>query len=245
VAQRQHKLYTKMSSWFHLLTPPAEYAEEVEIYLPLLKRPGFPKRPTLLELGSGGGNNASHLKRHFRMTLSDLSREMLAVSRTLNPECEHVQGDMRTLRLGRTFDAVFVHDAVEYMTTEIDLRAAMETAFLHCKPGGIALFTPDHMKETFKPSTDHGGSDDGMRGLRYPEWTYDPDPADTVCTVEFACLLRDERGKIRVEHERHLFGLFPERTWMRLLHQVGFQSRALTDRYGRRLFLAVRPKPEP
>ena len=36
------------------------------------------------------------------MTLVDLSEEMLAVSRELNPECEHLQGDMRTLRLGRT-----------------------------------------------------------------------------------------------------------------------------------------------
>ena len=32
------------------------------------------------------------------------------MSRSINPECEHVQGDMRTLRLGREFDAVFVHD---------------------------------------------------------------------------------------------------------------------------------------
>jgi hypothetical protein len=40
------------------------------------------------------------------MTLVDLSEEMLVVSRQLNPECQHHQGDMRTVRLGRTFDAV-------------------------------------------------------------------------------------------------------------------------------------------
>ena len=72
---------------------------------------------TLLELGSGGGNNASHLKHRFECTLTDLSPEMLALSRTLNPECEHIEGDMRTLRLERTFDAVFVHDAIAYITT--------------------------------------------------------------------------------------------------------------------------------
>ena len=64
---------------------------------------------------SGGGNNAWHLRRHFTMTLVDRSEEMLAVSRRLNPGCEHVAGDMRDVRLGRTFDAVFVHDAVAYM----------------------------------------------------------------------------------------------------------------------------------
>ena len=79
----------------------------------------------VLELGSGGGNNAVHLKAGFDLTLVDLSAEMVAVSQPLNPECDHVVGDMRTVRLGRTFDAVFVHDAVAYMLTEDDLRAAM------------------------------------------------------------------------------------------------------------------------
>jgi len=35
------------------------------------------------------------------MTLTDLSPQMLTMSRELNPECAHVQGDIRTLRLGR------------------------------------------------------------------------------------------------------------------------------------------------
>lgn len=89
---------------------------------------------------------------------------MLAVSAALNPDCEHRQGDMRTVRIGRTFDAVFVHDAVMYMTTERDLRAAIETAFVHCRPGGAALFAPDCVCETFVSETEHGGHDgDGPR----------------------------------------------------------------------------------
>ncbi len=35
---------------------------------------------------------------------------------------------MRRLRLGRAFDAVFDHDAVDYTTTADDLRQAIETA---------------------------------------------------------------------------------------------------------------------
>ena len=99
------------------------------------------------------------MKAHFRPTLVDASPGMLAVSRALNPECEHLEGDMRTVRLGRTFDRVFVHDAITYMTTEADLRAVLETAYVHCRPGGAALFAPDHLKENFAPSTDCGGHD--------------------------------------------------------------------------------------
>ena len=77
---------------------------------------------------------------------------MLELSRGLNPGCEHLLGDMRTLRLGRTFDAVLIHDAVMYMTSEADLRAALETAFVHLRPGGAAVVAPDCVRETFRPS---------------------------------------------------------------------------------------------
>src|SRR5437879_13038507 len=101
------------------------------------------------------------------MTLVDVSPQMLAVSRALNPECDHLQGDIRTLRLGRTFDAVFVHDAVCHMTTESDLRALIQTAFVHCRPGGIALFVADELRETFVPRTDHTAEHSENRSLRY------------------------------------------------------------------------------
>jgi hypothetical protein len=87
---------------------------------------------------------------------------------------------MRTIRLERQFDAVFIHDAVDYTTAEHDLRDALATAFAHCRPGGVAVLVPDCTAETFRPAGDHGGSDaaDG-RGVRHLEWTWDPDLADT------------------------------------------------------------------
>ena len=151
----------------------------------------------MLELGSGGGNNAFHLKSEFEMTLVDLSADMLAISSELNPECEHLQADMRTLRLGRTFDAVFVHDAIEYMTSEDDLRQAVDTAYQHCRVGGVAVFVPDDIAENFEPATEHGGHDapDG-RGARYLEWSTDPDPSDTRTRTDFAFLLRTADGSV-------------------------------------------------
>jgi hypothetical protein len=46
--------------------------------------------PRTLELGSGG-SPASHFKPHFQLTLSDISPEMLAMSRQVNWR-EHVPG---------------------------------------------------------------------------------------------------------------------------------------------------------
>ena len=221
------KLYEELASWWPLLSAPADYEEEAAFYGKTLAAACERPPRTLLELGSGGGNNASHLKARFEMVLVDPSTGMLAVSRVLNPECEHVQGDMRTVRLGRQFDGVFVHDAVCYMTTEADLRMAIETAFVHCQPGGAALFAPDFVRENFRLSTDCGGHDNQTHGLRYLEWTWDPDPADTTYVVDYAYLLRTPDGATRVEHDRHVEGLFGREEWLRLLSEAGFQARAV------------------
>ena len=100
-------------------------------------------------------------------------------------------------------------------------------AFAHCRPGGAALFAPDHVRETFRPSTDHGGHDGDARALRYLEWTWDPDPNDTTYRVEYAYLLRERDGSVRVEHDRHIEGLFARRDWLRLLSAAGFSPRVL------------------
>jgi hypothetical protein len=134
---------------------------------------------------------------------------------------------MRRVRLGRQFDAIFVHDAVCYMTTEADLRQAIETAFVHCRPGGVALFAPDFVRETFRLVTDHGGSDGGGRGLRYLEWMWDPDPSDSTYLVDYAYLLRNSDGAVQVEHDRHVEGLFSRADWLRLLSGTGFQPQAV------------------
>ena len=230
------RLYHELADWWPLMSAPEDYEEEASIYAGLLADACDGAVGTLLELGSGGGNNALFMKSRFRqLTLTDLSPEMLDVSRRLNPECEHVAGDMRTLRLGRQFDAVFVHDAVCYMTTERDLRQAVETARVHCRPGGAVLFAPDFVRETFRPSVGDGGHDEpaeaggagAPRGLRYLEWTWDPDPDDSTYVTDYAYLLRERDGSVRAVHDRHVEGLFPRAVWQRVLDEGGFEIRTV------------------
>ena len=178
-------LYRDLVSWYRLVDPPADHLDEATSYQVALERGASMRPETLLDLGCGGGHNAMHLKRRFQCTLTDLSEPMLGLSLELNPECEHLQGDMRTLRLGRSFDVVLVHDAVMYMTTEADLLAAAHTAFEHTRPGGAALFAPDVFSDTFVTSTEHLSEDEGDRSLRGLIYSWDPDPADHTYRSEF------------------------------------------------------------
>jgi SAM-dependent methyltransferase len=205
---------------------PEEYADEAAVYRALLVEHAQGVVREVLELGSGGGNNASHLKASFELTLVDRSPQMLEVSRRLNPECEHVEGDMRSVRLERAFDAVFVHDAVAYLTTEDDLRAMFETAAVHCRPGGCALVVPDAVRETFRPFTDHGGHDGEGRALRDLEWTWDPDPSDDVVFMDLTYVLH-EGDAVDVVHDRHVCGLFARDVWLRRFEEAGFDAKRI------------------
>jgi SAM-dependent methyltransferase len=227
VGREEPLLYTRLAGWWPLLSAPEEYAEEAATYSRLLRDGAKGAVRSVLELGSGGGNNASYLKKRFEMTLVDVSEDMLEVSRRLNPECEHVQGDMRSIRLSRKFDAIFVHDAIAYITTIEDLEAVFTTAGLHLREGGVALFCPDHVRDTFEEMTGHGGLNEGRRGLRYLEWTWDPDPTDTQHLVDYAYLLRDENGRTEVIYDRHVCGLFAEARWIEALHESGFEARSV------------------
>jgi SAM-dependent methyltransferase len=226
------KLYAELATWWPLLSPVGEYVEEAEFYAAALVEAGDSTHRSLLELGSGGGHNAFHMKARFaEVTLVDLSPGMLERSRALNPECTHELGDMRTVRLGKLFDAVFVHDAICYMTTLDDLELAMKTAFEHLRPGGIALFAPDVLRETFRVGTDTGGVDASAaatsRGIRYLGWTWDPDPSDSTYVVDYVYLLREDGGELRVEHDRHIEGVFSRNEWLGTLRRVGFTAESV------------------
>lgn len=234
-AEPQPHLYSDLSAWWPLLSHPAEYAEEAGIYARAILE-ALPEAKTLLELGSGGGNNASHMKKHFQMTLVDRAPGMLAVSQQLNPELPHQQGDMRSVRLGQVFDAVFIQDAVMYLTSQADLLAAMQTAAAHLRPGGVLLIAPDCTLENFQPGASQGGHDGEAvtppipgRALRYLEWSYDPDPTDETFVTDFAYLLREGSGagESRCLYDRHIFGLFARDTWLRLLREAGLEPRIL------------------
>jgi SAM-dependent methyltransferase len=241
-------LYDELVPWYRLLDPTEDHREEAAIFASAFERAVEGSCATLLELGSGAGNNAFHMKRRFRCALADPSEPMLTLSREINPECEHIIGDMRCLRLNRTFDAVLVHDAVVYMASEADLAAAARTAFVHTRPGGAAIFAPDCVREIFRESTKLFEADEGRMSLRCLEWIWDPDPEDDQCVIDYAFLAR--RGtEMRAVHERHVEGLFAQATWLRILAGAGYRVEMIGRPVGEgetdRVFLCRRPASQP
>ncbi len=231
--------YDDLAEWWPLFSPPEDYIEEAADLLQRLGPFATSGRATLLELGSGGGSLASHLKPYFALTLTDRAPGMLAVSRALNPECEHLVADMRTVRLERRFDVVLIHDAIMYASEPAQVQATLQTAAVHCRPGGTVVVLPDYVRETFAPGTEEGGHDasDG-RSFRYLEWRWDPDPTDDTYLVDYAFMLRDSSGSVRVVHDRHVEGLYSRARWLGWFEAAGLPAESTIDAWDRDVFVA-------
>ena len=215
------RIYDDLTPWYRLIDPPADHLDEATAYTHALTGAVTGRAETLLELGAGAGHNALFMKRQFRCTLTDISPKMQALSRELNADCEHLPGDMRSLRLGRQFDAVFVHDAVCYMASIEDLAQVAATACIHTRPGGAALFAPDYVRERFAEISTPLTADDGLRSIRGVEWAWDPDPEDSSYLVYYALLLRDGH-EVTAVHDRHVEGLFSIAEWTSVLERAGY-----------------------
>lgn len=221
----QNRMYNEFAHLWPLISDPKDYALEASFWIEALRNELGPGRHEILELGVGGGNNLSHLTGEFQSTAVDLSKGMLEVSKRLNPGVEHHVGDMRTVRLGRKFRAVIIHDAISYMLNEDDLRAAFTTAWEHLETGGVFITAPDWFKETFPGITisNNAHGDDNIH-VSYAEYVHDPDPNDTMIESVFVYFI-NQAGKLSVEEDKHVTGLFPQATWLQLLDDVGFNTK--------------------
>jgi SAM-dependent methyltransferase len=224
----QNRLYDEFADLWPLVSPPEDYVQEASFWRDALRAKLGPGRHTILELGVGGGSNLSHLTTDFQATAVDISEKMLAVSQRLNPDVEHHVGDMRTVRLGRTFKAVIIHDAISYMLTEADLRATFATVKAHLAPGGVFIIAPDYYRETFPGTTtvSYTTRSNGHIELTFIEYIHDPDPDDTTAEAVFLYFIKQGKD-LRIEQDRHVWGLFLLAVWVRLMEEAGFEVEKL------------------
>ncbi|NLE95435.1 MAG: class I SAM-dependent methyltransferase, partial [Dehalococcoidia bacterium] len=220
------RLYHDLSWLWPLWGSPEEYAGYCSHAMRLIREHARLPVRSLLNIGCGGGKNVFNLKREFKVTGLDISPRMLDLARKLNPECDFVQGDMRTFAPDRRFHAVLLDDAITYMATRADLRAAFAAAWRHLSPGGVMVVTPDATKETFVQNETVAtpavaSAKPANVDVVFVENNYDPDPDDDQYEGTMVYLIRED-GELRIETDRHILGLFPLQTWRETLAEAGF-----------------------
>lgn len=121
-----------------------------------------PPAGSVLELGSGTGRVASALAQQgLRVLGVEIASAMLAqaeaartsASQTIQDLVRYVQGDMTSLALGETFDAVICpFYGLAHLPRGAAWQNTLNGAFKHLRPGGLAAFhLPDVSKMALPP----------------------------------------------------------------------------------------------
>ncbi len=242
------RLYHDLAWLWPVWGDPGEYGPECEQTAALIRQYSRLPARTLLNMACGGGKNAYHLKRHFTVTGIDLSPEVLENARRLNPECTFLQADMRSCDLGRQFDCILVDDGITGIHPRADFAAVFATAFRHLRPGGVMITGPDDTTETFeqnRTSVSTAGSRFKPANLEvtFIENDYDPDPTDETKEFTLVYLIRED-GKLRIETDHGIDGLFPLEVWRSTLRETGFEVHeevAMVSSNGTPTFACVKP----
>lgn len=207
------------SAYYNLLNKDKDYAGEAEYLHGLIAR-YQPEARTLLDLGCGTGKHDLLLaKMGYEVTGVDRSAEMIAIANAQfssdNPppaSIHFTRGDIRTIRLGKTYDIVTsLFHVMSYQTGNNDLSAAFATVSAHLKPGGIFIFDCWYGPAvlTDRPTMRVKRlEDEAISVLRIAEPVMHPN--ENLVDVNYHVVVRDRKGatveEIRETHRmRYLF----------------------------------------
>jgi SAM-dependent methyltransferase len=211
-------------AWTELIGfSPEDGVKETELYSKAIKKNSKIETKTLLHLACGAGLNDYTFKKHFKVTGVDISKNMLALAKELNPEVIYHHGDMRTIELGEKFDAVAIPDSIGYMTTTKDIRKTLLTASKHLKAGGVLLIVAN-LKEQFKENNFVYTGSRGDIDITIFENNHILKPDGSTYEGTMIFLIR-RKGKPEIHTDRHILGLFDSKTWASLLKEEGFEIR--------------------
>ena len=227
VRHKTNRLYNDLVWLWPIWEDVEEYGKEGELFAELIKKHSICLPNTLLDIGCGSGKFTFHLKKHFKVTGIDISKPMLCEAKKLNPDCEFVHGDMRNFNLRCQFDSIFINDSIAYMTTKADLSATFKNAYKHLKASGVMIAFPEVTKETFvqnrtEISLARANSKPENLEVTFIENYYDPDVDDETYEATIVFLIR-ENGKLRIEHDLGVCGLFELLFWKEALSNTGFE----------------------
>lgn len=218
--------YNALAWTEELLSSPEDYEAEVAVYVDLIRQAADEPPRSLLHLGCGAGGMDQVFKRHFSVTGVDLSAGMLTLAKAAHPELEYIEADMRSLQLGRSFDAVVIPDSIDYMASRDELRQALHSAARHLKPGGVLLVVAKP-REIFQNNNFAYTGERGDTHLTLQENNYINPYRPETYEATLTYLIR-QRGELIIHHEQQLLGLFDLQTWQELFSESGFVMRSQT-----------------
>ena len=223
-------MYEKSARIYDLLYVGAgikDYAAETVELHDLIQREN-PKARSLLDVACGTGAHLAELRRWYTVEGVDQSPSMLAVARSRLPGVPFHVADMRTLELGRSFDAVLcLFSSIGYVTEPAEMRSTIGRLAAHVAPGGVLILDgwvrPDEWRDDFRGEPDIA-HDDEVMVVRLAFTRRNA----SITELDMHHLVRTKAG---IEHfsESHRLALTPTADYVSAVESAGLAARVIPD----------------
>jgi SAM-dependent methyltransferase len=223
-------LYGKVAKIYDLLytgTGIKDYPAESEA-IHVIVQEASPGARTLLDVACGTGAHLEILRRWYEVEGIDLSPEMLEVARARLRDVPLHVADMRTLDLGRTFDAVTcLFSAIGYVTDPAEMRSTIQRLANHVAPGGVLIVDgwvrPEDWGDTYRGGPDVASDEETMVvRLSFSRRN------GSITEMDLHHLVRDAGG---IDHfvEQHRLALVPTADYVAAFEAAGLKARVVPD----------------
>jgi SAM-dependent methyltransferase len=188
-----------------------------------------PTAKTLLDVACGTGAHLVEMQRWYAVEGVDVSPAMLAVARTRLPGVSLREADMRTLELGKTFDAVTcLFSSIGYMHDPGELRAAIARLAAHVAPGGVLILDgwvrPDQWRDNFRPDHPDVAHDSDVTVVRLSFSRRE----GNITELEMHHLVQTDAG-IEYFMETHRLRLTETAAYVSAVSKAGLKARVIPD----------------
>jgi SAM-dependent methyltransferase len=212
-----------------------DYDAECDLLEGIFKEWAKPVR-AVLDLGCGTGAHAVRLaQRGYDVVGVDMSEAMLDAARRRANDAgssrpTFVRGDIRTLRLDSTFDAVICMFAVlGYQTSDADVADALNTVRVHLRPAGSFTFDV-----WYGPAVEATGPSERVKVVQIPGGELERrasavlDSNAHLCTVSYRLVSRKAGLADEVTNEVHRMRYFYKDELGQRLLSAGLSLESLT-----------------